>query len=194
MDSLAVGGQVVDLSSDVRAFIIALVTSGGMGIVTGWASYVWGRKAKVDEVRITKSHELIQSIAVCFQKVHQSNVGLAEWFRSNFELLGSTKAGVARLREFAGGLYADHAAEIKTLEQERGALQELLLQARVYLPKGVTDDLGAYLHSCRFEWSEVVLFNTYLEGLFENLLDAKASKRRSELATGILQGLRRAGT
>lgn len=186
------GGLAVDWSNDMRVFVIAVLTSGATGIATGWASYLWGRKAKVDEVRIAKSHELLQSLAVSFQKVHQSNEHLPRWFQSNFELLPSFPARVERLREFASGLYADAVAEIKVLQQEKAKLADLLLQGHVYLPSALCNDVSEYLDACQFGWMNAAVFDNYLEGLFENLLDETKAAQRSELAKQILSGLTKA--
>jgi hypothetical protein len=170
----------------------ALITI-AIALVTGWFSYLWGKRSKIDEVRIKKVHELIQSIATSFQIVHALNTRLPKQFHANFDAMKTVEAGVERLKQYGKTIYADDIAAIERQAQERSKLHELMPHASVYLPKALCDDLQAYLDGCAFAYSNVwPLFDTYIESLFENLLDEDKARLREDLAEKIMDGLRKA--
>jgi hypothetical protein len=169
------------------AFVLGLVTL----FLTSLVSYNSGRRAKVDEVRIAKTHELAQSIGDSFQKVHATHEHLPLWFKENFSAVSFEK-GVERMLELRKGLYAERFEEIDHLRKGTFQLRQTLLTARLYLAEPLCRDLDAYIEECRFGWTDAMFFDTYYQELFTNLLDEGRTTRRAELAKKIMSGLRKA--
>lgn len=161
-------------------------------IISGAASYWWGKRAKIDEIRIQRVHELVEKMSVAFLDVHRGMERLASWFESNFKNLNSIAEAVDRFREGADTIYASKKDDIEQLAKDKATLGTLVKQGQVYLPERLLNDLAAYMETCSFQFSNVwPFFDTYLEGLVENILDPEKRSARARLEQNIIKRFRR---
>ena len=166
-----------------------------LALASGGIGYYLGRRSKIDDLRLAEVHRLVREISVTLQNLHTGTQTLARWFRSNFAAMPSVADGVGRFRQHADGMYAAEKVAIEKLDNDRAGLGELLKQSRVYLPEELCGDVAAYLETCSFAYSQVWLFfDTYLESLFENLLDEEKALQRTRLQKRIMKGLRKAAS
>lgn len=161
-------------------------------LIGGYASYVWGKKAKIDEIRVKKVLDLLERLSVTLQDVDRETECLASWFESNFKLLETVAEGVRHFREGADTTYAGKLEYIEQLKKDKSELASLTKQAHLYLPEALLNDLTAYIDIGRFDFSTVwPIFDTYLEQLFANILDAEKRAARSRLKEEIMKGLKK---
>jgi len=163
-----------------------------VAIISGAATYWWGKRAKIDDIRIKRVHALVETMSIAFLGVHRGMERLASWFESNFKNLNSIAEGVDRFRQGVDTIYASKKDEIEQLAKDKATLGSLVTQGQVYLPEKLLNDLAAYMETCSFHYSNVwPLFDTYLEELFENILDIEKRSARARLEQKIMKGFRR---
>jgi hypothetical protein len=163
-----------------------------LAIVSGGVTYWWGKRAKIDEIRIRRVHDLVEQISVTFQDVHGGMERLGNWFESNFKNLNSVAEGVERFRELADTTYAAKKDDLEQLAKAKATLSSLVKQGQVYLPEKLLNDLTAYMETCSFQFSNVwPLFDTYLEGLFANILNQEKRSARTRLEEKVMKKLRK---
>lgn len=155
-------------------------------------TYYIGKKSKVDDIRLKKTYEIAEEVAVLIQKDHHDRELLIEEFNENFGHIPDRKDAVENFHRFPS-LYESMRKEIMGLPEQINKLQDLNRKAAIYFREDLTRKIEDYITMARFTYltDGGLLFDTYLESFFDNLLDAKRIDQRRVLYKKIIKRLQR---
>lgn len=168
------------------------IVTGVFVLLTAVVGYFVGKKSKIDDVRIKKTHELAEELSVLMQEDHRDrNFAREQYDRSFGHLSGPHEAA-----QYFGQheiLHGSLRQVIERLMERRPKVVELKDRSAIYLPKRVTDLVDEYIGLTTFEYMTdgIGLIDTFAQSFFEHCLDDQKASRREEIFDEIMRRLRK---
>ncbi|MGC2423088.1 MAG: hypothetical protein WA666_01885 [Nitrospirota bacterium] len=168
------------MNLDIDKIISAGKWVGGVigWIITNVFTYRRGRKAKIDDIQITKRHQFAEQIAEILQKDFYNRKMLKNGYHENFDHMENFNAAMDSFSKYET-LYVSMKELIPTLSIDIAQLQTLNMKAAIYLNKATTKDIEDYIEATRFTFHHdgIGIINTFYESFFQNLLDEERFKK-----------------
>lgn len=166
---------------------------GGIGwLVSIVTTYIIGKRGKVDDLKISRRHELIEKLSISLQEDYDNREILMKQFQNNFDHI-TERAKAYEAFENYQTLYTDMRALIDKCSQLTTELHSLSREIAIYVKEDLHNELKKYIDSTNFKYTDdggIGLICTYYPSFFENLLDESNVRIRRESFSKILKKLR----
>jgi len=143
-------------------------------------TYELGKRAKIDDLRIKKQHELREQLSIALQQDYQLRESLTRQYKDNFGHLDRRAANEAFAKH--EGLYQRMRECINDTSETRAKIHSLAQEGSIYLKPKVSELLSKYLEATTFSYTTDgmggLLINTYYNSFFEKLLDDQSARTR----------------
>ncbi len=161
-------------------------------IISSTAGYIFGRRKKIDEIRLNIAFPKAEEISIIIQEIFDDEESLTKWWHNNFGHLKNIDEGIEYFEKH-NNLYENEHQVVQNLLNKSGLLCKNVRSARIYLNEKDLDRIEEYLSIGHFTYSSDglggILFSTFLKEFFSNLLDEENSKKRIALFAEIKKRL-----
>ena len=154
--------------------------------------YYFGRKSKIDDIRLPKVDAVAEELAVLLQEDWDNRESMFQIYRANFSHMNS-RVEAARIFKERENLYAPMRDVLSRLSELHPKILDANRRAKNYLKPQVTKLVSSYVETTMFSYSSSAFGReNYEEKLFEHLDDKVNNNRRSKLFERIMKLLRKA--
>ena len=129
-----------------------IILSGAAAVGTALIAYHFGKRSKIDDLRIKRRQELAEELAIALQRDHELRESLIEQFTGNLKHLGREEA-IQAFKKHAETLYKGMCEEIDKLPETRNKIGELLRQGVIYFNKPLVKLIKDYLDTTEFSYT-----------------------------------------
>jgi hypothetical protein len=175
--------------------IFNTLTDAVISLVSALFGYFLGRRAKIDEILLTKRHELAEQLYILLQEDFDDRLSLRKEYR-NFIPLTNPTYWVYRLdkNDEKRELYSIISQRVDQISTRRASIKETNQKAAIYLPNNVTAAINEYLELTDFtnKTERVGRMNDVVASFFYNLMDKNTWESFKRLYDLILTQLRKA--
>jgi hypothetical protein len=161
-------------------------------LLTACLGYYFGKRSKIDDLRIKRRHELAEQLSIAIQKDHKTRENLMQGYKSNFEHLDEMRAIEAF--EKHPNLYSTMRQQIEQLSESGSQISELGQQGAIYFDVSLPELIDTYNEATNFSFSTDgcggIFFDTYNQAFFSNLLNSERIEIRRRTFKAIMKNLR----
>ena len=152
-----------------------------------------GRRSKIDEIQITKRHELAEKLSILLQEDFNDRLNLKKDYHANFNHMRDLSEAMHYFDKHQN-LYISLREGIIRIPTRIPNLTEANQKASIYLPENITSSINKYIELTKFTYftDNIGFINDYAERFFEHLLDDDKWKAMEKLYIEIMGQLRKA--
>jgi len=172
--------------------IMPQIVTGGFGFLTAIVGYFIGKRSKIDDIRIKKTHELVEELSVLIQEDYTDRKSVREQYERSFgHLNGPQEAGLYFDKHYT--LHGSLREIMQRLVERRPKIVETKQRSAVYLTEKVIESVDEYIELTTFTYMTdgIGLIDNYAASFFEHSLDDNKASRREAIYKDVMHRLRK---
>jgi len=161
--------------------------TGIIAALSSFVSYIFGKRAKVNEIVLNKGFPVAEEIAVLFQNIVERDLRYYDFYAENFGHYKTLEEAIADAFEKLPSLYEKEYERINIHRKQMEELNNKLKIARLYLKPRVINNIQKYIDLGLFSYltDGGIFHDTFYIEFFRNITNQTIYMERRRLSKKI---------